>query len=75
LRSPIAHRLSTIRNADHIYVLEKGHIIQQGNFEQLTTQQGLFAQLMARKTLNIAFWNIFQKASILEIVAGFLISD
>jgi NHLM bacteriocin system ABC transporter ATP-binding protein len=48
-RIAIAHRLSTIRNADRIYVIEKGHIIQQGTFEQLTAQKGLFAQLMARQ--------------------------
>jgi subfamily B ATP-binding cassette protein MsbA len=31
----IAHRLATIKNADYIYVLEKGQIIEQGPYEQL----------------------------------------
>jgi NHLM bacteriocin system ABC transporter ATP-binding protein len=49
-RVAIAHRLSTIRNADRIYVLDKGRIVQEGTFAQLLRQQGLFAQLMSRQT-------------------------
>jgi NHLM bacteriocin system ABC transporter ATP-binding protein len=50
-RIVIAHRLSTIRNANRIYVLQGGRVVQQGSFEQLATQEGLFAQLIARQTL------------------------
>ena len=49
--SPVAHRLSTIRNADKIYVLQNGRLIQQGNFDQLAQQPGLFSQLI-RGTKN-----------------------
>jgi NHLM bacteriocin system ABC transporter ATP-binding protein len=48
-RIAIAHRLSTICNADRIYVLENGQIVQEGNFTQLVYQKGLFAQLIARQ--------------------------
>ncbi len=48
-RLVIAHRLSTIRNAHRIYVLEAGRVVQQGSFDELATQEGLFAQLIARQ--------------------------
>lgn len=48
-RVVIAHRLSTIRNADRIYVLNKGRVMQQGNFDELLAQPGIFANLMSRQ--------------------------
>ncbi|MEH2382900.1 MAG: NHLP bacteriocin export ABC transporter permease/ATPase subunit [Nostoc sp.] len=48
-RIVIAHRLSTIRKADCIYVIAAGQVLQQGNFEQLMMQEGMFAELMARQ--------------------------
>jgi len=48
-RLVIAHRLSTIRNAHRIYVLQAGRVVQQGSFDELASQEGLFAQLMARQ--------------------------
>ncbi len=47
----MAHRLSTIRYVDRIYVLENGKLVQQGNFEQMTNQAGLFSQLIQRQYL------------------------
>ena len=41
----IAHRLSTIMNADCIYVIDKGQIVQSGTHKQLLTQGGLYADL------------------------------
>ena len=42
----VAHRLSTIRDCDQIIVMEAGHVVQQGNHEQLMQQDGLYRQLM-----------------------------
>lgn len=50
-RIVVAHRLSTIRNADRIYVLENGHLVQQGSFAELAQQPGLFSQLIRRQQL------------------------
>lgn len=48
-RVVIAHRLSTIINADRIYVLDKGKVVQSGSYDQLISQQGLFAELAKRQ--------------------------
>jgi NHLM bacteriocin system ABC transporter ATP-binding protein len=48
-RIVIAHRLSTIINADRIFVVEAGRVVQVGNFQQLIGEDGLFARLAARQ--------------------------
>jgi len=41
----IAHRLSTIRDADVIFVMKDGNIIEQGNHDELLEQNGFYADL------------------------------
>lgn len=48
-RIVIAHRLSTIREADHIVVMDKGRIVEQGTFDGLMAQNGMFARLAKRQ--------------------------
>lgn len=42
----IAHRLKTVRNADQIFVLSGGHIVQTGKHEDLIRQPGIYADFI-----------------------------
>ena len=48
-RVVIAHRLSTIRHCDRIIVLDKGKIVEQGTFEELMANKGLFYEMSLRQ--------------------------
>ena len=48
----IAHRLSTIVNADEIFVLAEGEIVERGTHRQLLLQKGLYAQMWERQSLG-----------------------
>lgn len=51
-RIVIAHRLSTIRNCNRILLLDKGHILEDGTYDELIAKGGAFAELVARQWLD-----------------------
>ena len=48
-RIVVAHRLSTIMNADVIFVLNKGEIVERGSYQELMDKKGVFASLAVRQ--------------------------
>jgi NHLM bacteriocin system ABC transporter ATP-binding protein len=50
-RLVIAHRLSTIEEANKIYVLGNGLVEQEGTFDELKNQRGMFQRLIQRQTV------------------------
>ena len=48
----IAHRLSTVRNADRIYVVEAGRIVETGSHAALVRKGGLYARLAKQQSLD-----------------------
>lgn len=48
----IAHRLSTIKNADHIFVLDNGMLVEQGSHQTLLSQKGYYFNLIQADELT-----------------------
>ncbi|WP_432702897.1 ABC transporter ATP-binding protein [Lysinibacillus sphaericus] len=48
----IAHRLKTIENANQIFVIQQGEIVEQGNHQQLMQQQGIYNSLQQKLLLE-----------------------
>jgi len=46
----VAHRLSTVRNADRIFVIEKGQLAEQGRHDELLARNGIYASLWKLQT-------------------------
>lgn len=51
-RIVIAHRLSTVINADKIFVMENGEIVESGTYAQLQSNGGKFAELVKRQMIE-----------------------
>ncbi|MBT8164382.1 MAG: ATP-binding cassette domain-containing protein, partial [Acidimicrobiia bacterium] len=54
----IAHRLSTVRNADHIYVIDRGLVVENGHHDDLLELDGLYAALWKVQTGTAVPWHI-----------------
>jgi ATP-binding cassette subfamily B protein len=48
----ITHQLSAVQNADRIFVMEDGKIVQSGNHDQLFNQEGLYKSLWQKHQLE-----------------------
>lgn len=48
-RIVVAHRLSTIREADRVYVMDDGRVVQAGTVDELAALDGLFRRMIARQ--------------------------
>ncbi|WP_281522710.1 ABC transporter ATP-binding protein [Mogibacterium timidum] len=51
----IAHRLKTVRNADRIYVIDKGRIAQQGTHEELMKAGGIYRDFVSARSEAIGW--------------------
>jgi len=50
----IAHRLSTVRNADRIYVIDHGRVVETGSHAELVRRAGLYSRLAGAQNLDLA---------------------
>ena len=53
----IAHRLSTVTNADRIYVMDRGCVVEQGNHRELMESKGLYRRMYEEYTKSIE-WKV-----------------
>lgn len=51
-RIAVAHRLSTVRHCDRILVVDGGRIAEEGTYDELMAQGGVFSELVARQQLD-----------------------
>ena len=51
-RIVVAHRLSTVRHCDRILMVDDGHIVEEGTYDELMARDGFFARLVERQRLE-----------------------
>ena len=62
----IAHRLKTVRNADHIFVVDKGRIVQQGKHEELIRQDGIYKNFVSEREQAVS-WKLTGQSNLRKI--------
>ena len=48
----ISHRVSTVKDADAIYVLDEGRLVEQGDHDYLVQQGGIYAEMYRKQLLE-----------------------
>ena len=48
----VSHRISTVRDADQIFVLDRGRIVERGSHDELVRAGGLYADLFKKQLLE-----------------------
>ena len=48
----ISHRLSSVQNADHVFLLENGQVLEEGTHRELMDKQGLYADMYQKQAEN-----------------------
>ena len=48
----VAHRISTVKDADRIFVLDRGRIVERGTHDELISNKGLYAELHKKQLLE-----------------------
>ena len=48
----ISHRLSSVKNCDKVFMLERGHLIEEGTHDELMAANGSYAQMYKKQAMN-----------------------